>query len=259
MGKKSKIYKSGLPRNQFKKLINKPSQKIHILPQSLPQESPTSSEPSQNQKIKMLPLINYNLDALKKANETLGLSQDQINSLYKRPLRNRRYVNNLTLTKREKKREMRKMKKELKQQMEDKTKLDITLNPNLHYRNNKLDEDDLIMKNLNKKEKKNKINKTTLGFNFEEMNGLIDDMAEDNENKLIKENNKNKSSTRNKNQRSLIYTEANELNNVLNNKAFLENPNMTMKMQIQEQQKIKERNEKIREEFNQKYNLLNLK
>ena len=30
-------------------------------------------------------------------------------------------------------------------------------------------------------------------------------------------------------------------------------------MQIQEQQKIKERNEKIREEFNKNYNLLNLK
>jgi hypothetical protein len=45
----------------------------------------------------------------------------------------------------------------------------------------------------------------------------------------------------------------------LNNKEFIENPNITLKTRIQEQQKIKERNEKIREEFNQKYNLLNLK
>ena len=28
---------------------------------------------------------------------------------------------------------------------------------------------------MNKKDNKNKINKTTLGFNFEEMNGLIND------------------------------------------------------------------------------------
>ena len=109
------------------------------------------------------------------------------------------------------------------------------------------------------KKEKNKINKTTLGFNFEEMNGLINDMVEDDENKIYKENIKNKSSIRNKNQRNLIYNEANEINNILNNKEFIENPNITLKTRIQEQQKIKERNEKIKEEFNQKYNLLNLK
>jgi len=153
---------------------------------------------------------------------------------------------------------MRKMKKELKKEMEDKTKLDITLNPNLHFRN-KMEEDDLLQSDLKRKEKKNKINKTTLGFNFEEMDGLINDLVEDNENNLIKENIKNKSSMRNKNQRKLIYNEANEINNILNNKEFLSDPNGTLKMQIQEQQKIKERNDKIKEEFNQKYNLLNLK
>jgi hypothetical protein len=140
--------------------------------------------------------------------------------------------------------------------MEDKTKLDITLNPNLHFRNTI--EQELNSNNKIKKEK-NKINKTTLGFNFEEMNGLINDMVEDDENKIYKENIKNKSSIRNKNQRNLIYNEANEINNILNNKEFIENPNITLKTRIQEQQKIKERNEKIKEEFNQKYNLLNLK
>ena len=255
MGKTSKLYKSGLPHTQFKKSINKPVPKIKInlTPQSLIQTD-SIIKPKQ----KLIPLVNYNLDAMKKANETLGLTQDEINSLYKRPLRNRRYVKNLTLTKREKKREMRKMKREMKQQMEDKTKLDITLNPNLHFRN-KMDEDELMQSNLNKLEKRNKVNKTSIGFNFEEMNGLIDDLVEDNENNIKKEYIKNKSSARNKNQRKLIYNEANEINNVLNNKEFISNPNETLKMQIQEQQKIKERNDKIREEFNQKYNLLNLK
>ena len=255
MGKKSKIYKSGLPRNQIKKQ-NKQINKIQNNQQINIKQDNIISEPLKNSNIKYIPMINYNIDALKKANETLGLSQDQINSLYKHPHRNRRYVNNLTLTKREKKRELRKMKKELKQQMEDKTKLDITLNPNLHFRNTI--EQQLNSNNKIKKEK-NKINKTTLGFNFEEMNGLINDMVEDDENKIYKENIKNKSSIRNKNQRNLIYNEANEINNILNNKEFIENPNITLKTRIQEQQKIKERNEKIKEEFNQKYNLLNLK
>ena len=253
MGKKSKIYKSGLPRNQIKKSQNKQISKIQINPQSIQKES----KPVQKQHIKLIPSVNYNLDALKKANETLGLSQAEINTLYTRPLRNRRYVNNLTLTKREKKRELRKMKKELKKQMEDKTKLEITLNPNLHYRN-KIEEN-LNITNIKRKEEKNKMNKTTAGFNFGEMDDLINDMVEDTENKMLKENKKNKSSMRNKNQRNLIYNEANEINNILNNKEFLADPNMTLKMQIQEQQKLKERNEKIKEEFNKNYNFLNLK
>ena len=135
MGKKSKLYKSGLPRNQIKKSSNKV---IHKLPQNMQissTQNQTHIEPSKANNIKIIPEVNYNLDALKKANETLGLSEDQIRSLYTRPLRNRRFIHNLTLTKREKKKEMRKMKKEMKQKMEDRTKLDITLNPNLHFRN----------------------------------------------------------------------------------------------------------------------------
>ena len=102
MGKKSKIYKSGLPRNQIKKQ-NKQINKIQNNQQINIKQDNIISEPLKNSNIKYIPMINYNIDALKKANETLGLSQDQINSLYKHPLRNRRYVNNLTLTKREKK------------------------------------------------------------------------------------------------------------------------------------------------------------
>ena len=95
---------------------------------------------------------------MKKANEALGLNIDQINA-----------------------RTFFKTKKELKQQVEDKTKLDITLNPNLYFRN-KIGENDLTQKNINKKDNKNKLNKTALGFNFEEINGLINDMVEENEN-----------------------------------------------------------------------------
>lgn len=257
MGKKSKLYKSGLPRNQIKKSSNKV---IHKLPQNMKissTQNQTHIEPSKANNIKIIPEVNYNLDALKKANETLGLSEDQIRSLYIRPLRNRRFIHNLTLTKREKKKEMRKMKKEMKQKMEDRTKLDITLNPNLHFRNNL--EKDISQINMKKEDKKNKINKTTMGFDFGEMNGLIDDMVEDEGNKISQNNKSNNSSMRNKNQRKMIYNEANEIGNILNNKEFLENPNLVLKRQIQEQQKIKERNDKIRQEFNEKYNFLNIK
>ena len=261
MGKKSKIFKSGLPRNQIKKTkpinIKKEIAKLPI--NNISNENskqPTENNIKDNNQIKQLPYINYNLDALKKANDSLGLTEDQIKLLYTRPLRNRRIVHNLTLTRREKKKELRKMRKLMKEKMEEKTKLDITMNPNLHQRNK-------IIQNLipSTKEEKQKMknNKTTIGFNFDEMNGLINDMVEEEENRVNNDNKKNNSSIRYKNQRNIIYNEANQINTMLNNKEFINNPNEVLKMQIQENHKQNERTRKIREEFNQKYNLLNLK
>ena len=261
MGKKSKIFKSGLPRNQIKKTkpinIKKEIAKLPI--NTISNENskqPTENNIKDNNQIKQLPYINYNLDALKKANDSLGLTEDQIKLLYTRPLRNRRFVHNLTLTRREKKKELRKMRKLMKEKMEEKTKLDITMNPNLHQRNK-------IIQNLipSTKEEKQKMknNKTAIGFNFDEMNGLINDMVEEEENRENNNDKNNKSSNRIKKQRNLIYNEAIQINNMINNKEFLNNPNEVLKTQIQENHKINERNRKIREEFNKKYNLLNLK
>ena len=261
MGKKSKIFKSGLPRNQIKKTkpinIKKEIAKLPInTPSNENQKQTSENNIKDKNQAKQLPHINYNLDALKKANDTLGLTEDQIKLLYTRPLRNRRFVHNLTLTRREKKKELRKMRKQMKEKMEEKTKLDITMNPNLHQRNK-------IVQNLipSSKEEKQKMknNKTTIGFNFDEMNGLINDMAEEEENRVNNDTKNNNSSIRIKKQRNIIYNEANQINTMLNNKDFINNPNEVLKMQIQENHKENERKRKIREEFNQKYNLLNLK
>jgi hypothetical protein len=256
MGKKSKIYKSGLPRNQIKKLSNIKKEIARLPINNTPEVKKSSENTQKDVQMKKVPNVNYNLDTLKKVNDSLGLTEEQIKLLYTRPLRNRRFVNNLTLSRREKKRELRKMKLHLKEKMEEKTKLDITMNPNLHQRNK-------IMQNLipSSKEEKQKINnnKTSIGFNFDEMNGLINDMAEEEENRINDENKNSKNSLRIKKQRNMIYNEANKINNVLNDQEFLNNPNEVMKTQIQENQKQMERNKQIRQEFNQKYNFLNLK
>ena len=256
MGKKSKLFKSGLPRNQIKKLLNIKKEIARLPINNIPEVKKSSENTKKDAQMKILPNVSYNLDTLKKVNDSLGLTEEQIKLLYTRPLRNRRFVNNLTLSRREKKRELRKMKRNLKEKMEEKTKLDITMNPNLHQRNK-------IMQNLipTSKEEKQKIknNKTSIGFNFDEMNGLINDMAEEEENRINDENKNTKNSLRIKKQRNMIYNEANKINNVLNDQEFLNNPNEVMKTQIQENQKQMERNKQIREEFNQKYNFLNLK
>ena len=256
MGKKSKLFKSGLPRNQIKKLSNIKKEIARLPINNIPEVKKSSENTKKDAQMKILPNVSYNLDTLKKVNDSLGLTEEQIKLLYTRPLRNRRFVNNLTLSRREKKRELRKMKRNLKEKMEEKTKLDITMNPNLHQRNK-------IMQNLipTSKEEKQKIknNKTSIGFNFDEMNGLINDMAEEEENRINDENKNTKNSLRIKKQRNMIYNEANKINNVLNDQEFLNNPNEVMKTQIQENQKQMERNKQIREDFNQKYNFLNLK
>ena len=256
MGKKSKIFKSGLPRNQIKKLSNIKKEIAKLPINNIPEVKTPSENTQKAAQMKISPNVSYNLDTLKKVNDSLGLTEEQIKLLYTRPMRNRRFVNNLTLSRREKKRELRKMKRHLKEKMEEKTKLDITMNPNLHQRNK-------IMQNLipSSKEEKQKIknNKTSIGFNFDEMNGLINDMAEEEENRINDENKTSKNSLRIKKQRNMIYNEANKINNVLNDQEFLNNPNEVMKTQIQENQKQMERNKQIRQEFNQKYNFLNLK
>jgi hypothetical protein len=256
MGKKSKIFKSGLPRNQIKKLSNIKKEIAKLPINNIPEVKKSSENNQKAPQMKISANVSYNLDTLKKVNDSLGLTEAQIKLLYTRPMRNRRFVNNLTLSKREKKRELRKMKRHLKEKMEEKTKLDITMNPNLHQRNK-------IMQNLipSSKEEKQKIknNKTSIGFNFDEMNGLINDMAEEEENRINDENKNSKNSLRIKKQRNMIYNEANKINNVLNDQEFLNNPNEVMKTQIQENQKQMERNKQIRQEFNQKYNFLNLK
>ena len=148
------------------------------------------------------------------------------------------------------------MRKQMKKKMEEKTKLDITMNPNLHQRNK-------ILQNLipSTKEEKKKINhnKTNIGFDFDEMNGLINDIMDEEENKTKNDNKYFNSSIRIKKQRNAIYNEANQINNMLNNKEFRNNPNEVLKIKIQENHKQNERNRQIREEFNSKYNFLNLK
>ena len=87
MGKKSKLFKSGLSKNIIKKSIYE-------------------------QKIEYEPIVSYNKMKFDKANETLGLDEKDINDLLNHPMRNRRNVHNKTLTKREKKKIEREERKE---------------------------------------------------------------------------------------------------------------------------------------------------
>ena len=118
MGKKNKLFKSGLTRNSIKKTIheqnkinknsisNDKDENMAFLPDN---EDNNIKENKINQNISV---IQYNKMKFDKANETLGLDEKDINDLLNHPMRNRRNVHNKTLTKREKKKIEREERKE---------------------------------------------------------------------------------------------------------------------------------------------------
>ena len=109
MGKKNKLFKSGLTRNSIKKTIheqnkinknsisNDKDENMAFLPDN---EDNNIKENKINQNISV---IQYNKMKFDKANETLGLDEKDVNDLLLHPIRTRRNVNNRTFTKREKK------------------------------------------------------------------------------------------------------------------------------------------------------------
>ena len=121
MGKKSKLFKSGLSKNAIKKNINeqnKTNQNIINKDNKIVKEEKMSYSSDEDEKkmpekkIEYEPIVSYNKMKFDKANETLGLDEKDINDLLKHPMRNRRNVHNRTFTKREKKKLEREERKE---------------------------------------------------------------------------------------------------------------------------------------------------
>jgi hypothetical protein len=118
MGKKNKLFKSGLTRNSIKKTIheqnkinkniisNDKDENMDFLPNN---EDNNIKENKINQNVSV---IQYNKMKFDKANETLGLDENDVNDLLLHPIRTRRNVNNRTFTKREKKKIEREERKE---------------------------------------------------------------------------------------------------------------------------------------------------
>ena len=122
MGKKSKLFKSGLSKNIIKKSIyeqNKTNQNIinkdinkNVKEEKMSYSSDEDEKKIPEKKIEYEPIVSYNKMKFDKANETLGLDEKDINDLLNHPMRNRRNVHNKTLTKREKKKIEREERKE---------------------------------------------------------------------------------------------------------------------------------------------------
>ena len=252
MGKKSKLFKSGLPRtfikNQKKIIKYNPAQitdksnlnniivkKNHNDSMSL---SSNSSFDGKNLPKKFMnKTVNYDIDILKKTNESLGLSQKDIENILKFPMRNRRPVYNLKLTRRQKKSLLRKEKEKHMKKIEENTKLNISLNNNL---SSILDINKTVIK---KDKKKNK-------FDFNDFDNAFKHIENEENNKINKNNNYS-----NKNKKNIINDAEKNINNFLNEKNNFED----IRLKIKKNQQIAEYNKKIKEEYDKNYNFLNIK
>ena len=252
MGKKSKLFKSGLPRtfikNQKKIIKYNPAQitdksnlnniivkKNHNDSMSL---SSNSSFDGKNLPKKFMnKTVNYDMDILKKTNESLGLSQKDIENILNFPMRNRRPVYNLKLTRRQKKSLLRKEKEKHMKKIEENTKLNISLNNNL---SSILDINKTVIK---KDKKKNK-------FDFNDFDNAFKHIENEENNKINKNNNYS-----NKNKKNIINDAEKNINNFLNEKNNFED----IRLKIKKNQQIAEYNKKIKEEYDKNYNFLNIK
>jgi len=254
MGKKSKLFKSGLPRtfikNNQKKIIKYNPAQItdksnlnNILNKKNHNDSMSLSSNSSydgknlNSKKYMNKTVNYDMDVLKKTNESLGLSQKEIENILKYPMRNRRPVYNLKLTRRQKKSLLRKEKEKHMKKIEENTKLNISMNNNL---STILDINKTVVK---KEKKKNK-------FDFDDFNNAFKHIENEEKNKINKNNNYS-----NKNKKNIINEAEKNINNFLNNKNNFED----IRLKIKKNQQIAEYNKKIKEEYDKNYNFLNIK
>ena len=252
MGKKSKLFKSGLPRtfikNQKKIIKYNPAQitdksnlnniivkKNHNDSMSL---SSNSSFDGKNLPKKFMnKTVNYDMDILKKTNESLGLSQKDIENILKFPMRNRRPVYNLKLTRRQKKSLLRKEKEKHMKKIEENTKLNISLNNNLSSIL------DINKTGIKKDKKKNK-------FDFNDFDNAFKHIENEENNKINKNNNYS-----NKNKKNIINDAEKNINNFLNEKNNFED----IRLKIKKNQQIAEYNKKIKEEYDKNYNFLNIK
>ena len=239
MGKKNKLIKRDLP--SLRKRLNKTRIENDNKDESI------SSEEEKPKKVQTLNQTMYDEDLLKKHNSILGLGEKDIAALKKHPLRNRRNINNLTLTKRQKRKLLRQEKKEKFALMEKNTKLNLSMAP--HHVDKSLM--NLTTKRI-QKERREKPKNFNLNEINSEMNNILTDITKETSDTKVKKNKRNKNYL-------LLQHQKGRIESMFNSSTFNSNPIEMAKVQIQNTQIAKERAEKLKEHFDKNYNLLKLK
>ena len=247
MGKKSKLFKSSMPRSALRALNRTMIKKEKEIEEE--EDSNSSSEEAEPQKKVMLnQTVTYEQKALEKHSAILGLDEKDIKNMLTRPMRTRKNVNNAVISKQQKKKLMRKQKKEKIMLMEKNTKLNILINPNLANTSTFT----LSPSSIKKQKNSEKFN---LGELDNEIFNVVDKINEE-EGKSAYTISKFRNKKKN---RKLLQEEKAKIDSMLMKNNSNVNPLESVKMHIRKTQMIEKRNQLAKEEFNKNYNLLNLK
>jgi len=254
MGKRNKFFKIGISSgtlsksmntNLKKKEINKLN-KTEFLIDDIEKEEENRPVPNLNTTI-------INEQQLNKQSSLLGIDKDQLRSFLQNPIRHRRPVTKIVLSKGQKKRLEKKEKFKRKEILCEKIKLSNSMMNQTNKTFNKITNNSMNL---------TKINNEKDQFNLFDIKNTIGDLMDDIvETKADCNTVDNKSKT-NRGKRKLklmLNSEKEKIRKVIENKNYQSNPLEAMKFHIKNTQMLEERKKKINESFQKNYNFLNMK
>jgi hypothetical protein len=256
MGKRNKFSKIGICTRKYKSQLDVTKNKINSNTSRLnkTQMDLEMDGGIDDEKVELKPNLNHTVideDKLNRHSSILGIEKDHLRSFMLNPVRHRRPVTKIVLSKGQKKRLEKKEKFKRKEVLCEKIKLSNSM---INITNNKT-------LNLSKTDIVNTVSLKKDQFNLLDINNTLGDLIDD-----IKENKEEvnlcvKSSTHRgkRNLNKLLNQEKEKIKKVIENKNYQSNPLEAMKFHIKNAQLIEERKKKIDENFQKNYNFLNLK
>lgn len=253
MGKRNKFSKIGVSRKNYKTLVKATQRKDKTL-----NESEMMEDYEEDNKIEETKLNKTNLnksiineEAVNKQSSILGIDKEHLMSFIQNPVRHRRAITKIVLSKGQRRRQEKKEKFKRREELVEKIKLDQTM---INTTNRTL--------NLTQKDIINTTNVKKDQFDLWDINNTLGNVLDE-----IKENKNSKTLTdvkfrthRDKrNFKKILNEEKEKIKKVIENKNYQSNPLEAMKYHIKNAQLIQERNKKIEENFQKNYNFLNLK
>lgn len=276
MGKRNKLHKAGFSKKNYMAVMKSKKDKLNStklnnaqLSEQDEEECSSREESFHKQENSFMNNKNQtfvNESVLNRCKKEFGLTENDLNTTINNPMRHRRQINKVVLSKGQKQRLQKKEKFIKRNDLVEKIKLNQTMIQNQTMNKNK------IMTGLNatmqvnqtKQDKFNLMDLDQTVMNLmNEINEEVNPVAVMNSNNsksplnqqvAVQSNKRSK-----KNVKKVLCTEKERIKKLMENRGFQNNPIENVKNQIKREQMVKERNKKMEENFQKNYNLLNMK
>jgi hypothetical protein len=269
MGKRNKILKSGLSKKNFQNvlqskkndksvLLNKTYNTINTNNIKNPKFLEKNEDEDQDMSVDNLNKTTtrdlnktlLNEDAVERQSKLFGIEKEKLRTFLENPMRHRRQITKVVLSKGQKRRLEKKEKFKKKKELIEKIKLNQSM-----IINNTMNKSLNITKNLESGKNDN--------FNLNDFNhtlhNLMDEISENKKNEISRASEGKSKNTKNaKKLKNILNAEKEKIKKVIENKNYQANPMEAMKFHIKNSIVQQERKKKIEENYQKNYNFLNL-